>query len=41
MIQRHILILLSVIYIGQIQTQNTVTATLCDAKNGESMDFPN
>jgi hypothetical protein len=34
MIQRHILILLSVIYIGQIQAQNTVTATLRDAKIG-------
>ena len=41
MIQRHILILLSVIYIGQIQAQNTVTATLRDAKIGEPMAFTN
>lgn len=41
MTKRHILTLLTIICIGQLQAQNSVTATLRDAKSGEPMAFTN
>ncbi len=41
MTKRHIITLLAFFCFGHIQAQNTVTATLRDAKNGEPMAFTN